>query len=201
MSGVKRVRTKDRIGSSSQDQEVTNPTMTLERRMKYLRGRPMAKEHRAPRCSWRCEAAVLILGRRHCRFLALLPAVPLTDEQRTSEQDLWTLMTGKTSAVVGSIIKQRAVDKLTKEVQELRDDQEKLRTAFEGECTVTFLRNKAVVAHMKGSTNSWKKSRRLWMISRQRQIHRRFPEIFQMTWRLSVMLFSLDIFMMFLLSF
>ncbi|KAB1220156.1 hypothetical protein CJ030_MR3G012007 [Morella rubra] len=36
----------------------------------------------------------------------LLPAVPLTDEQRTSEQDLWTLMTGKTSAVVGSIIKQ-----------------------------------------------------------------------------------------------
>ncbi|KAB1219358.1 hypothetical protein CJ030_MR3G001159 [Morella rubra] len=34
------------------------------------------------------------------------PAVPLNDEQRTSEQDLWTLMTGKTSAVVGSIIKQ-----------------------------------------------------------------------------------------------
>ncbi|KAB1216613.1 hypothetical protein CJ030_MR4G025774 [Morella rubra] len=27
------------------------------------------------------------------------PTVPLTDEQRTSEQDLWTLMTGKTSAV------------------------------------------------------------------------------------------------------
>ena len=33
-------------------------------------------------------------------------AVPLTDEQRTSEQDLRTLMTGKTSVVVGSIIKQ-----------------------------------------------------------------------------------------------
>ncbi|KAB1228130.1 hypothetical protein CJ030_MR4G013732 [Morella rubra] len=45
---------------------------------------------------------------------------------------------------------QEQVDKLTKEVQELRDDQEKLRTAFEGECTVTFLHNKAVVAHMKG---------------------------------------------------
>ncbi|KAB1212934.1 hypothetical protein CJ030_MR5G001856 [Morella rubra] len=43
-----------------------------------------------------------------------------------------------------------AVDKLAKEVQELRDDQEKLRTSFEGECTITFLCNKAVVAHMKG---------------------------------------------------
>ncbi|KAB1212592.1 hypothetical protein CJ030_MR5G022559 [Morella rubra] len=32
--------------------------------------------------------------------------VPLMNEQRTSEQNLWTLMTGKTSAVVGSIIKQ-----------------------------------------------------------------------------------------------
>ncbi|KAB1203350.1 hypothetical protein CJ030_MR8G016495 [Morella rubra] len=36
----------------------------------------------------------------------LLPAVSLMDEKRTSEQDLWMLMTGKTSAVVGSIIKQ-----------------------------------------------------------------------------------------------
>ncbi|KAB1203010.1 hypothetical protein CJ030_MR8G024569 [Morella rubra] len=44
---------------------------------------------------------------------------------------------------------QELVDKLSKDVQELRDDQEKLRTAFEGECTVAYLRNKAVVAHMK----------------------------------------------------
>ncbi|KAB1205331.1 hypothetical protein CJ030_MR7G012033 [Morella rubra] len=41
------------------------------------------------------------------------------------------------------------VDKLSKDVQELRDDQEKLQTAFQRECTVAYLRNKAVVAHMK----------------------------------------------------
>ncbi|KAB1202223.1 hypothetical protein CJ030_MR8G001775 [Morella rubra] len=31
-------------GSSSQEQEVADPMMTLERRMEYLRGRPVAKE-------------------------------------------------------------------------------------------------------------------------------------------------------------
>ncbi|KAB1205334.1 hypothetical protein CJ030_MR7G012030 [Morella rubra] len=34
-------------------------------------------------------------------------------------------------------------------MQELWDDQEKLQTAFQRECTVAYLRNKAVVAHMK----------------------------------------------------
>ncbi|KAB1216085.1 hypothetical protein CJ030_MR4G006855 [Morella rubra] len=53
---------------------------------------------------------------------------------------------------VGMIVKtalqplQEQVDKLSKDVQELRDDQEKLRTAFEGECTVAYLHNKAVMA-------------------------------------------------------
>ncbi|KAB1219212.1 hypothetical protein CJ030_MR3G001305 [Morella rubra] len=45
MSGVKRARTtRIGTGSSSQEQEVTDPMMTLERRMEYLRGRPVAKE-------------------------------------------------------------------------------------------------------------------------------------------------------------
>ncbi|KAB1226623.1 hypothetical protein CJ030_MR1G027494 [Morella rubra] len=125
------------MGSSSQEQEVADPMMTLERRMEYLRGRPVAKERPVTlsdfdqllyeehsfyqlfeyqgflhQLSWTegfCVDAVV----RHCRFLKLSPAREplfpdgtLTDEQRTSEQDLWTLMIGKTSAVVGSIIKQ-----------------------------------------------------------------------------------------------
>ncbi|KAB1216801.1 hypothetical protein CJ030_MR4G015415 [Morella rubra] len=45
MSGVKRARTTRTVtGSSSQEQEVADPMMTLERRMEYLRGRPVAKE-------------------------------------------------------------------------------------------------------------------------------------------------------------
>ncbi|KAB1219180.1 hypothetical protein CJ030_MR3G008353 [Morella rubra] len=45
MSGVKRARTtRTGTGSSSQEQEVVDPMMTLERRMEYLRGRPVAKE-------------------------------------------------------------------------------------------------------------------------------------------------------------
>ncbi|KAB1206289.1 hypothetical protein CJ030_MR7G011782 [Morella rubra] len=141
--------------------------MTLERRMEYLRGRPVAKERPVTlsdfdqllyeehslyqlfeyqgflhQLSWTegfCVDAVVQdffcalisvdrapevqLEVRGVQFLfsadviadflncprpesPCFPAVPLTDEQRTSEQDLWTLMTGKTSAVVGSIIKQ-----------------------------------------------------------------------------------------------
>ncbi|KAB1223032.1 hypothetical protein CJ030_MR2G001911 [Morella rubra] len=172
--------------------------------------------------------------------------VPLTDEQRTSDQDLWTLMMGKTSAVVGNIIKQSVVigdekirkavmsalnkftlskskgqkgtltqwftckavaatdttarpstdieksrseaplemgvlampspkvaqlftdlnshvnaivitalrpleehvEKLEREMQWLQEDEEKLWNTFEGECTITMLRNKSIVAHM-----------------------------------------------------
>ncbi|KAB1222944.1 hypothetical protein CJ030_MR2G019463 [Morella rubra] len=45
MSGVKRARTtRTGMGSSSQEQEVADPMMTLERRMEYLRGQPVAKE-------------------------------------------------------------------------------------------------------------------------------------------------------------
>ncbi|KAB1222664.1 hypothetical protein CJ030_MR2G010261 [Morella rubra] len=45
MSGVKRARTtRTGTGSSSQEQEVADPMMTLERRMEYLRGWPVAKE-------------------------------------------------------------------------------------------------------------------------------------------------------------
>ncbi|KAB1209750.1 hypothetical protein CJ030_MR6G001831 [Morella rubra] len=36
----------------------------------------------------------------------VFPTVPQIDEQKTSEQDLWTLMSGNTSVVVGSNIKQ-----------------------------------------------------------------------------------------------
>ncbi|KAB1203073.1 hypothetical protein CJ030_MR8G005536 [Morella rubra] len=168
MSGVKRARTtRTGTGSSSQEQEVADPMMTLERRMEYLRGRPVAKERPVTlsdfdqllyeehslyqlfeyqgflhQLSWTegfCVDAVVQdffcalvsvdrapevqLEVRGVQFLfsadviadflncprpesPCFPAVPLNDEQRTSEQDLWTLMTGKTSAVVGSIIKQ-----------------------------------------------------------------------------------------------
>ncbi|KAB1228324.1 hypothetical protein CJ030_MR6G010348 [Morella rubra] len=218
MSGVKRTRTtRTGTGSSSQEQEVADPMMTLERRMEYLRGRPVAKEpvtlsdfdqllyeehslyqlfeyqdffissrglrDRAPEVQLEVRglqflfSADIIADFLHCPrpetpyFLA----VPLMDEQRTSEQDLWTLMTGKTSAVVGSIIKQR-------------------------ECIVAYLHNKAVVAHMKEVNEQQEEIKKTLDDFKKRQIHRRFPEIFLMTWRLSVMLFSLDVFMIFLLS-
>ncbi|KAB1228129.1 hypothetical protein CJ030_MR4G013731 [Morella rubra] len=137
--------------------------MTLERRMKYMRGRPVAKDRPVTladfdhllyeehslyqlfeyqrflyQLSWVEGFCVDTL--MHDFFCALVsvdrapevqlevqgmqflfsadviadllhyprpktpyfPAVPLTNEQRTSEQDLWTLMRGKTSAVVGS---------------------------------------------------------------------------------------------------
>ncbi|KAB1200816.1 hypothetical protein CJ030_MR0G006225 [Morella rubra] len=45
VKGVKRARTtRTGTGSSSQEQEVADLMMTLERRMEYLRGRPVAKE-------------------------------------------------------------------------------------------------------------------------------------------------------------
>ncbi|KAB1208314.1 Serine carboxypeptidase-like 18 [Morella rubra] len=145
MSGVKRARTtRTGTGSSSQEQEVADPMMTLERRMEYLRGRPVAKERpvtlsdfdqlfsrglrgfvdavvqdffcalvsvdRAPEVQGVqfLFSADVIADFLNCPRpeSPCFPAVPLNDEQRTSEQDLWTLMTGKTSAVVGSIIKQ-----------------------------------------------------------------------------------------------
>ncbi|KAB1221417.1 hypothetical protein CJ030_MR2G013141 [Morella rubra] len=171
MSGVKRARTtRTGTGSSSQEQEVADPMMTLERRMEYLRGRPVAKERPVTlsdfdqllyeehslyqlfeyqgflhQLSWTegfCVDVVLQdffcalvsvdrapevqLEVRGVQFLfstdvivdflncpqpesPCFLVVPLNDEQRTSEQDLWTLMTGKTSAVVGSIIKQSLV--------------------------------------------------------------------------------------------
>ncbi|KAB1209485.1 hypothetical protein CJ030_MR6G028226 [Morella rubra] len=40
------------------------------------------------------------------------------------------------------------VEKLEWEMQWLREDQEKLQTAFEGECIVMMLRNKSVMAQM-----------------------------------------------------
>ncbi|KAB1211913.1 hypothetical protein CJ030_MR5G000974 [Morella rubra] len=117
--------TRTGTGSSSQEQEVADPMMTLERRMEYLRGRPVAKErpvmlsdfdsyYRAPEVQLEVRgvqflfSADVIADFLHCPRpeTPCFPVVPLTDEQRTSEQDLWTLMTGKTSAVVGSIIKQ-----------------------------------------------------------------------------------------------
>ncbi|KAB1212607.1 hypothetical protein CJ030_MR5G022574 [Morella rubra] len=41
------------------------------------------------------------------------------------------------------------VEKLEREMQWLREDHEKFRTAFEGECIVTMRCNKTIVAHMK----------------------------------------------------
>ncbi|KAB1212246.1 hypothetical protein CJ030_MR5G025014 [Morella rubra] len=118
MSGVKRARTtRTGTGSSSQEQEVADPMMTLERRMEYLRGRPVAKERPVTLSDFdQLLAPEVQLEVRGVQFLfsadviadflncprpesPCFPAVPLNDEQRTSEQDLWTLMTGKTSAV------------------------------------------------------------------------------------------------------
>ncbi|KAB1199781.1 hypothetical protein CJ030_MR0G013378 [Morella rubra] len=248
MSGVKRARTtRTGTGSSSQEQEVADPMMTLERRMEYLRGRPVAKERPVTlsdfdqllyeehslyqlfeyqgflhQLSWTegfawtfsvDRAPEVQLEVRGVQFLfsadviadflncprpesPCFPAVPLNDEQRTSEQDLWTLMTGKTSAVVGSIIKQKqrgrrggitafdisvrgtygdgstcsappwvaqlfadldsrvsatvkaTLQPVERQMQSLEEQLKELRTAFDGECTVTMLRNKSVVAHM-----------------------------------------------------
>ncbi|KAB1205567.1 hypothetical protein CJ030_MR7G027504 [Morella rubra] len=191
MSGVKRAcTTRTGTGSSSQEQEVADPMMTLERQMEYLKGRPVAKEPpvtlsdfdqlfcaRFLLCTRLVDRASEVqLEVRGVQFLfsadviadflncprpesPCFPAVPLTDEQRTSEQDLWTLMTGKTSAVVGSIIKQNLDSRVSatvkatlqpveRQMQSLEEQLKELRTAFDGECTVTMLRNKSVVAHM-----------------------------------------------------
>ncbi|KAB1203386.1 hypothetical protein CJ030_MR8G004878 [Morella rubra] len=251
MSGVKRARTtRTGTGSSSQEQEVADPMMTLERRMEYLRGRPVAKERPVTlsdfdqllyeehslyqlfeyqgflhQLSWTegfCVDAVVQdffcalvsvdrapevqLEVRGVQFLfsadviadflncprpesPCFPAVPLNDEQRTSEQDLWTLMTGKTSAVssggrrggitafdisvrgtygdgstcsassmggpaicgldsrVGATMK-ATLQPVERQMQSIEEQLKELRTAFDGECTVTMLRNKSVVAHM-----------------------------------------------------
>jgi hypothetical protein len=41
-----------------------------------------------------------------------------------------------------------ALQPLERQVQSLEEEVKDLRTAFNGECTVTMLRNKSVVAHM-----------------------------------------------------
>ncbi|KAB1224618.1 hypothetical protein CJ030_MR2G009973 [Morella rubra] len=112
MSGAKRARTMRAVaGSSSHEQEPVDSLMTVERRMEYLRGRPVAKERPVTLSDFDdllYEEHTLYQLFEYEGFLHQLSwvEVPLKDEQRTSEQDLWTLMTGKTSAVVGSIIKQ-----------------------------------------------------------------------------------------------
>ncbi|KAB1200455.1 hypothetical protein CJ030_MR0G007195 [Morella rubra] len=37
---------------------------------------------------------------------------------------------------------------IERQMQSLEEEMKKLRTAFDGECTVTMLRNKSIVAHM-----------------------------------------------------
>ncbi|KAB1216259.1 hypothetical protein CJ030_MR4G020687 [Morella rubra] len=132
MSGVKRARTtRTGTGSSSQEQEVADPMMTLERRMEYLRGRPVAKERPVTlsdfdqllyeehslyqlfeyqgflhQLSWTEGFCVDAVVQDFFCALVSVDRAPEVQLERTSEQDLWTLMTGKTSAVVGSIIKQ-----------------------------------------------------------------------------------------------
>ncbi|KAB1209109.1 hypothetical protein CJ030_MR6G015495 [Morella rubra] len=132
MSGVKRARTtRTGTGSSSQEQEVADPMMTLERRMGYLRGRPLAKERPVTlsdfdqllyeehslyqlfeyqgflhQLSWTEGFCVDAVVQDFFCALVSVDRAPEVQLERTSEQDLWTLMTGKTFAVVGSIIKQ-----------------------------------------------------------------------------------------------
>ncbi|KAB1226895.1 hypothetical protein CJ030_MR1G011764 [Morella rubra] len=233
--------TRSGIGSSSQEQEVVDPMMTLERQMEYPRGRPVAKEcpvmlfdfdqllyeeHSLYQLFEYQDFFISSRGLRDFPETPCFPTVPLTDEQRTSElglvdaddwedlcsggqhnqaethsiecsftraqcmlllgqqtqidfpfymfelimDDAWGIKDnslqygvfltkfliqrgvvngeGETHKKTALQPLQEQVDKLSKDVQELQDDQEKLQTAFEGQCTIAYLRNKAVVAHM-----------------------------------------------------
>ncbi|KAB1215284.1 hypothetical protein CJ030_MR4G012555 [Morella rubra] len=75
-------------------------------------------------------------------------AFPLKDEQKASKLDLWTLMTRMTSTVGVNATMKATLEHLELQVKSLEEEIKELWTAFEGECTVTILCNKWVMAHM-----------------------------------------------------
>ncbi|KAB1203418.1 hypothetical protein CJ030_MR8G000567 [Morella rubra] len=193
MSRVKRARTtRTETGSSSQEQEVADPMMTLERRMEYLRGWPVAKERPVTlsdfdqllyeenslyqlfeyqgflhQLSWTegfCVDAVVQ------DFLCALVSVDRAPEINGSRRggitafDIsvrgtygdgapvvpppWVAqLFADLDSRVGTTVK-ATLQPVERQMQSLKKQLKELRTAFDGECTVTMLRNKSVVAHM-----------------------------------------------------
>ncbi|KAB1203057.1 hypothetical protein CJ030_MR8G023484 [Morella rubra] len=244
-------------GSSSQEQEVADPMMTLERRMEYLRGRPVAKERPVTlsdfdqllyeehslyqlfeyqgfihQLSWtegssfrgvviaasdtrkevksalnkftlsRSRGQEGALTRRFARRAAAAVEEASRPSTSASEAPMETgapavpppwmaQLFADFDSRVGATMK-ATLQPFERRMQSMEEQLKELRTAFDGECTVTMLRNKSVVAHMADVNEQLEELKRLWMISRWRQIHRGFPEIFLMTWPLSVMLFDVD---------
>ncbi|KAB1205588.1 hypothetical protein CJ030_MR7G017760 [Morella rubra] len=211
MSGVKRARTtRTRTGSSSQEQEVADPMMTLERQMEYMRGRPVAKERpvtfsdfdsyfvqdffcvlvsadrapevqlevqgvqflfsadviadflncpcpRAPvsRRSWGQEGALTRRFARRAAATAEEASQPSTSASETPMETgapavppPWVAqLFADLDSRVGATMK-ATLQPVERQMQSLEEQLKELQTAFDGECTVTMLSNKSVVAHM-----------------------------------------------------
>ncbi|KAB1210058.1 hypothetical protein CJ030_MR6G004332 [Morella rubra] len=248
MSGVKRARTtRTGTGSSSQEQEVADPMMTLERRMEYLRGRPVAKERPVTlsdfdqllyeehslyqlfeyqgflhQLSWTegfCVDAVV--QDFFCALVSVDRAPEVQLESSTAAEEASRPSTSASEAPmetgapvvpppwvaqlfadldsrVGATVK-ATLQPVERQMQSLEEQLKELRTAFDGECTVTMLRNKSVVAHMADVNEQLEEIKKTLDDFKKRQIHRGFPEIFLMTWPLSVMLFDVDEFLCYFL--
>ncbi|KAB1221408.1 hypothetical protein CJ030_MR2G013132 [Morella rubra] len=138
MSGVKRARTsRTGTGSSSQEQEVTDPMMTLERRMEYLRGRPVAKERPVTLSDFD-----QLLYEEHSLYHS-------SSTKGFLHQLSWTEGFCVDAVVQDFFCALVSVDRAPEvQLESLEEQLKELRTAFDGECTVTMLRNKSVVAHM-----------------------------------------------------
>ncbi|KAB1222977.1 hypothetical protein CJ030_MR2G020028 [Morella rubra] len=135
--------TRTGTGSSSQEQEVADPMMTLERRMEYLRGRPVAKERLVTLSDFdQLLAATAVEEASRPTFRGTYgdgaPAVP-----PPWVAQLFADLDSRVSATVKATLQP-----VERQMQSLEEQLKELRTAFDGECTVTMLRNKSVVAHM-----------------------------------------------------
>ncbi|KAB1227436.1 hypothetical protein CJ030_MR1G023828 [Morella rubra] len=180
MSGVKRARTtRTGTGSSSQEQEVADPMMTLERRMEYLRGRPVAKERPVTLSDFdQLIGQEGALTRRFSRRAATAFDISVRGTYETGAPavpppwvaQLFADLDSRVNATVKATLQP-----VERQMQSLEEEMKELQTAFDGECTVTMLRNKSVVAHMADVNEQLEEIKRLWMISRRRQIHRGFP--------------------------
>ncbi|KAB1209724.1 hypothetical protein CJ030_MR6G000178 [Morella rubra] len=106
------------------------------------------------------------------------PAVPLPWVAQ-----LFTDLDNRVSATVKATLQP-----VERQMQSLEEQLKELRTAFDGECTVTMLRNKSVVAHMANVNEQLEEIKKTLDDFKTEAIHRGFPEIFLMTWPLSVML-------------
>ncbi|KAB1212808.1 hypothetical protein CJ030_MR5G011908 [Morella rubra] len=129
--------TRTGTGSLSQEQEVTDSMMTMERRMEYLRGRPVAKKRAVTLSDFDN-----LLHEEHSLY-------QLFEYQGFLHQLSWTEGFCVDAVVQDFFCALVSVDRAPEvQLESMEEQLKELRTAFDGECTVTMLRNKSVVAHM-----------------------------------------------------